>query len=159
LLHEGLLEGHVYICGPTGASKTSLGITPLCIQQIRGSKTDSEEQRAPNPLFVLDMKGDAACFHTIRMEAERRGHEFLFFTLEKNCPTYRFHPFRGFDRASRTVAQLCQLILDALSLNHGSGYGRMYYTERSRNLLSLTMKRHPNISSFEELYAALRSTL
>ena len=55
--------------------------------------------------------------------------------------------------------QLCQLILDALSLNHGKGYGRSYYTERSRHLLSLTLKRHPRIASFEELHAALRSTV
>ncbi|HEY3739229.1 MAG TPA: type IV secretory system conjugative DNA transfer family protein, partial [Bryobacteraceae bacterium] len=92
-------------------------------------------------------------------EAERRGQLFQFFRTEKHEPTFRFNPFRGFDRGSRSVAQLCQLILDALNLNHGKGYGRSYYTERSRNVLSRTLKRNRNIQSFDELHAELRETV
>ena len=51
------------------------------------------------------------------------------------------------------------MILDALNLNHGKGYGRSYYTERSRNVLSRTLKRNRNISSFDELHAELRETV
>lgn len=159
LLHERLLSEHCYILGPSGTGKTSLGIMPLLIQLMRGSKTATDELSPPYPIVILDLKGDQALFHTVKYEAERRGQIFKFMVMEKDAPTYRFNPFRGFDRSSRTVAQLCQLILDALSLNHGKGYGRSYYTERSRSILSTTLKRNENISSFTELYAALRTTL
>lgn len=94
-----------------------------------------------------------------RLEAERRNQSFQFFSTEKDAATYRFNPFRGFDRGSRSVAQLCQLILDALNLNHGKGYGRSYYTERSRNVLSRTLMRNKNIQSFDELHIELRQTV
>jgi hypothetical protein len=159
LLHEKILSEHCYIVGPSGAGKSSLGIMPLVVQLMRGAKTDGDEVAAPYPVVILDLKGDPALFHTVRLEAERRNQTFQFFTTEKHQPTYRFNPFRGFDRGSRTVAQLCQLILDALNLNHGKGYGRSYYTERSRNVLSRTLKRSPNIQSFDELHEALRETV
>ncbi len=159
LLHEKILAEHCYIVGPSGAGKSSLGIIPLLIQLIRGSKTGQDVPSDPYPVVILDLKGDAALFHTVRLEAEKRGQRFQFFTTERNAPTYRFNPFRGFDRGSRSVAQLCQLILDALNLNHGKGYGRSYYTERSRNVLSRTLKRKRNIQSFDELHAELRETV
>ncbi len=158
-LHEKILAEHCYIVGPSGAGKSSLGITPLLIQLMRGSKTATETPSDPYPVVVLDLKGDSALFHTVKIEAEKRGQTFQFFTTEKTSPTYRFNPFRGFDRGSRSVAQLCQLILDALNLNHGKGYGRSYYTERSRNVLSRTLKRKRTIQSFDELHAELRETV
>jgi hypothetical protein len=159
LLHEGILSEHCYIVGPSGAGKTSLGIMPLLIQLIRGANTSDDHKPAPSPLVILDLKGDPALFHTTRMEAEKRGQAFKFFTTEKKAPSYRFNPFRGFDRDARTVAQLCQLILDSLSLNHGKGYGRSYYTERSRNVLSTTLHKYRDISSFQDLHEALNATL
>jgi hypothetical protein len=159
LLHERILSEHCYIVGPSGAGKSSLGIMPLLIQLMRGAKTRDETLSDPYPVVVLDLKGDPALFQTVKLEAERRGQPFQFFTTDKHAPTYRFNPFRGFDRGSRSVAQLCQLILDALNLNHGKGYGRSYYTERSRNVLSRTLKQNKNIQSFDELHAALRDTV
>lgn len=132
---------------------------PLLVQLMRGAKTNADKIPDPSPVVILDLKGDAALFHTVKEEARQRRQDFQFFTTEKNAATYRFNPFRGFDRSSRTVAQLCQLILDALSLNHGKGYGRSYYTERSRNILSLSLKRHQNITSFDDLHKALKTTL
>jgi hypothetical protein len=158
-LHEKILAEHTYIVGPSGAGKSSLGIMSLLVQLMRGAKTTDDNVGDPYPIVVLDLKGDPALFHTVRLEAERRGQRFQFFTTEKGAPTYRFNPFRGFDRGSRSVAQLCQLILDALNLNHGKGYGRSYYTERSRNVLARTLKRNRNIQSFDELHVELRETV
>ena len=129
------------------------------MQLIRGAKTATSELPEPYPLVILDLKGDAALFHTVREEARARSQPFKFFTTEKNAPTYRFNPFRGFDRESRTIAQLCQLILDALNLNHGKGYGRSYYTERSRNVLSATLHKYPDIYTFGDLHDALNNTI
>lgn len=159
LLHEDILSEHCYIVGPSGAGKTSLGIMSLLIQLMRGGQTSSASLPEPYPLVILDLKGDAALFHTIKSEAEDRGQEFKFFSTEKDAPTYRFNPFRGFDRKSRSVAQLCQLVMDALSLNHGKGYGRSYYTERSRSILSKTLKRETPIHSFDDLNNELKEAL
>lgn len=159
LIHEKIFGEHCYIVGPSGSGKSSLAIMPILIQLIRGATTESDEPPPPYPVVVLDLKGDTALFHTVRIEAENRGQPFQFFTTERNEPTFRFNPFRGFDRGSRSVAQLCQLILDALNLNHGKGYGRSYYTERSRNVLSRTLKRNRNIQSFDDLHAELRETV
>lgn len=159
VLHERILAEHCYIVGASGTGKTSLGIMPLLMQLIRGAKTASNEMPKPYPMVILDLKGDGALFHTVRAEAAARGQAFKFFTTEKNAPTYRFNPFRGFDREARTVAQLCQLILDSLSLNHGKGYGRSYYTERSRNILSATLHKYPDIGSFDDLHEALDATI
>ncbi len=134
------------------------------MQLIRGGKTRGETRDDPYPVVIIDLKGDAALFHTIREEARNRNQHFSFFRLEKDkdspgevAPSYRFNPFRGFDRDSRTVAQLCQLILDSLSLNHGKGYGRSYYTERSRQVLSATLRKYPNLGSFDDLHEALNT--
>lgn len=159
LLHERILSEHCYIVGPSGAGKSSLGIMPLLIQLMRGAKTKSDALPDPYPVVVLDLKGDSALFHTVQLEAEARGQTFQFFTTEREAPTYRFNPFRGFERSSRSVAQLCQLILDALSLNHGKGYGRSYYTERSRNVLAKTFSRKRDIQSFAELFEEVKETL
>jgi len=159
LLHEKTLAEHCYIVGPSGAGKSSLGIMPLLAQLMRGAKTRNDDLAPPYPVVVLDLKGDPALFQTVKIEAERRGQTFQFFTTDRLAPTHRFNPFRGFDRGSRSVAQLCQLILDALNLNHGKGYGRSYYTERSRNVLSRTLKRNKNIQSFDELHTELRETV
>lgn len=156
LLHERILAEHCYIVGPSGAGKTSLGIMPILMQVMRGALTSDGKLPLPFPLVILDLKGDAALFHTIKLEAEARRQTFKFFTTEKNAPTFRFNPFRGFDRGSRTIAQLCQLILDALSLNHGKGYGRSYYTERSRNILSRALTADRSIQSFDDLNTVLK---
>jgi len=131
----------------------------LVMQLMKGGQTRNTSLPQPYPVVILDLKGDAALFHTVREEAKARGQTFKFFTTEKDAPTYRFNPFRGFDRASRTVPQLCQVVLNALSLNHGKGYGRMYYTERSRSILSKTLQRETPIHSFEELHAELKTAL
>ena len=137
--------------GPSGSGKTSLGIIPLLVQLIRGQKRPWGIKAKKHPIVVLDLKGDPALFNSVRAEASNNGQKFLFFTPEKNAPTFRFNPFKGFDRNSSSTAQLCQLILDALSLNHGKGYGRGYYTQRSRQALSRALKAFPQVSSFREL--------
>lgn len=152
-LHEDLLKEHCYLVGPTGTGKSSLGIMPLLIQIIHGHAQPGAARRSPlQPIVILDLKGDAALFHTVKQEVQREGlQQFKFFNLEKNAATYRFNPFRGFNPELRSLSQLCQMILDALALNHGKGYGRSYYTERSRAALSKALRANPSIASFHQL--------
>lgn len=159
-LSETALKEHAYMVGPTGSGKTSLGIMPLLIQLIRGHRQPDGSWTEPSPIVILDLKGDYALFHTVREEALNREHgkqDFLFFTTERSAPSYRFNPFRGFSPELRSIPQYCQMLLDALSLNHGKGYGRGYYTERSRATLSAALEENPNVRTFRELHETLRS--
>lgn len=166
LLHEKLLSEHAYFTGDSGSGKTSLGLMPLLIQLIRGHGVSEQDARAgrvftdgrtlPPPIVVIDLKGDPGLFHTVKKEAEERGLEFRFFTPEMGQASHLFNPFASLDSENRTEIQLCQIMLDALSLNHGEGYGRGYYSRQSRALLlaALTAPRKPR--SIKELYEAIR---
>ncbi len=171
LLDEKLLAEHTYLVGDSGSGKTSLGLMPLIIQLLRGHRPSDENANAgrvhgdgrspPPPLVVIDLKGDPALFHTTKKEAEERGLEFRFFTPERGRASHYFNPFASLDARHRTEIQLCQILLDALSLNHGEGYGRGYYSRQSRALLhaALTAEKKPrSLKDLHELILALRET-
>lgn len=156
LVDRSIVNEHCYFVGETGSGKTSLGIMPLIIQLIRGFTNPSTGQpAAPHPMIILDLKGDAALFQTVRAETEARGQKFLFFTPEKGKRTYYFNPFQSLRSENRTITQLCELMLDSLSLSYGEGYGRSYYTRQNRMLLHAALKMDPPANSFEELYRRL----
>lgn len=166
LLDEKLLAEHAYFVGDSGSGKTSMGIMPTVIQLIRGHADENGARTPCPPLLILDLKGDPALFHAVKQEAESRGQEFRFFTPEKNRASHYFNPFQSLDSENRTEMQLCQILLEALSLNHGEGYGRGYYSRQSRaHLLAAMTGRlkaddQPDASkqprSIRELYDAIK---
>jgi hypothetical protein len=165
LLHEKILAEHAYFVGDSGSGKTSLGLMPLLMQLIRGHGPSPEDLRdgrvfadgrtLPPPIVVIDLKGDPALFHTVKAEAEARKLEFRFFTPEKGRPSHYFNPFASIDAENRTEIQLCHILLDALSLNHGEGYGRGYYSRQSRSLLYAALTGQKKPRSLEELREAI----
>ncbi len=159
LLDRKLLKEHCYIMGDSGSGKTSLGIMPLLTQIAAGHILPDGSVSKPNPTIIIDLKGDPALFHSVKHETEAKGRKFLFFTPEKGRASYCFNPFDDFNTQNRTEIQLCHLLLDALSLNHGEGYGRTYYSRRNRQLL-LDALNHPNKpKTFDELYTTLEQLL
>ncbi len=125
---------------------------------------DSWQLSAPPPIIIIDLKGDPALFHMVRDEAERRRREleitdpqdpryaFRFFTCEKERSTHYFNPFKSLESSTRSLSQICHLLLDSLNLSHGEGYGRSYYSRKNRMLLYEVLDSKPEVRSFEELY-------
>lgn len=157
LLHESMLYEHTYIAGRTGSNKTSIGLMLPLIQLIRGYRTPSGTRSEKRPIVIIDLKGDEVLLQTAKLEAEARGQKFRFFTLEPGRSSYYFNPFLGFKSATLTVPQLVQSNLEALDLFHGTGYGKGYYSQRSRFLLTQALNNSTGVNSFQDLYARLKT--
>lgn len=145
LVDNDILSEHAYLVGDSGSGKTALGLTSLAVQLIRKREA---------AVVVIDLKGDNALFNTLRDEARGAGATFKYFTNELGRSTFAFNPFLQADITKLTLNQVCETILEALSLNHGDGYGRSYYSRVARRWLSAMLRQNPSISSFEELYEA-----
>jgi hypothetical protein len=128
---------------------------PSRSKEPQGERPDSD----PVPIVIIDLKGDLALFHTVREEAKARGQEFRFFTPEKGKPTYYFNPFSGFASESRTFIQLCHLFLDSLSMNYGDGYGKSYFSKRSRQLLYDALIHPSKPQTFPEVLSVMQEMM
>lgn len=156
-LHRLLLGEHVYIAGRTGSGKTSMALMPLLIQLIRGFR-DVAGWSEPKPVVIIDLKGDEpVLFHTARLEAKARGQKFRFFTLEPGKASFYFNPFVCFKSQSVTTTQLVQMVLDALALFHGFEYGRGYFSQSSRFMLSEALRNPTGVNNFRDLHARLQT--
>lgn len=159
LLHQDIVAEHAYISGGSGSGKTSLGILSLLVQLIRAKVPgDSDAEGGMPPIVIIDLKGEYALLHTVREEvrkqAEREGRTlddcFRLFTTEKGMATHYFNPLGDMTYPDRYVSDLANLVLDALELNHGPGYGRSYYSRKNYMLLHEVLKTE-NPATFEEL--------
>lgn len=173
-----VLSEHTYIAGETGSGKTSMGILPILLQLIRGNEsTDPENGNTVlspvPPIVILDLKGDPALFHTVKAETEFRAvadaiargvdpedeealneikkKAFGFFTPEKDRSSHVFNPFDNLDYGTHSIIQICNILMDSLSLNHGEGYGRGYYTSKNRLALASALAGDNKPSTFPEL--------
>ncbi len=176
LVHYSILYGNVHFLGSTRSRKTSLGIIPLVTQIIRGHNELVRDRAGqplcdsqgcpmwrwlePPPILVIDLKGDLALFHTTRLEAERRGQRFHYFSLSKGHATSYFNPLTNLGIGERPAVEFVELVVNALSLFHGLSYGKSYYSKQSRDLLLATIKsavRKPR--TWEELHELLLTEL
>jgi len=154
LLHRPLLGEHAHILGDSGSGKTSLGLIPLLSSLIEDNVHAFNRPKDQAAIVILDLKGDMALFETARTYEQHFPSRFRYFSPERGR-SYAFNPFSDLRSATRqTPIQIAQLLLDALALNHGEGYGRSYYSKRSRDLLLHAIEQS-NAANFEELYAFL----
>jgi hypothetical protein len=142
LFHRPVLKEHVHIMGDTGSGKTSRVLAPLITQLIRSGKS---------AIVIFDLKRDMALFETVRLEAERNGRVFKHVTNELGRSSYVFNPLPQMNSAGTSISQFVETVMESLRLNHGDGYGSRFFSSQSREWLLKTVKRWPNISSFEEL--------
>jgi hypothetical protein len=148
LLHRPILEDHAYIAGGTGSGKTSLGILSLLVQLIRGGPADGADEGKMPPIVIIDLKGEHALLHSVREEVRKKAEQegrtlqdcFRLFSCAKGMPTHYFNPISDMTHPDRYLADLTNLLLDALELNHGAGYGRSYYSRKNYMMLHDLLK-------------------
>ncbi len=138
-----LLWEHAYLRGDTGSGKTALGMTPMVMQLLR------QNQAA---IVIIDLKGDQALFQAVKEEADKQGRVFKWFTNELERSTFVFNPLAITRNEAVSLNQVGETLLEALSLSHGEGYGRGYFSRRARQWLTGMLRKHPDTESFEQLY-------
>lgn len=142
LIPKRLLNEHCHILGDSGSGKTSRVLTPLITQLIRGGE---------GAVVIIDLKGEASQMEAARIEAEKCGRVFKQCTNVLGLSSYIFNPFRQLNTTKISVGQIVETFMESLRLNHGDGYGSRYFTSQTRQWLSDSVKRWPNISSFQDL--------
>jgi TraM recognition site of TraD and TraG len=130
LLDSDLLFEHFHMLGATGIGKTALGLTTLSVQLIR---------RNDGPVVIVDCKGDPAFFHTARIEAEKAGREFKWFTNKPFRSTYVFNPLDQAHIRQLTLQDTIGLVTQSLNLHHGDDYGRAWFSIGARVLLKAAL--------------------
>lgn len=158
LLHRDALLEHGHIIGDSGSGKTAMALAPMISQLIRMAGRDQREQGIngePASIMVLDLKGDPALFHNARLEAQRAGLPFRWCHSLVGEPTHVFNPFTQSFLKYLHPSSRTEIILDALSLTHGEGYGRSFYSRASRQVLSRFFQVFPDCQSFRELHEHL----
>ncbi|MDQ3331442.1 MAG: type IV secretion system DNA-binding domain-containing protein [Planctomycetota bacterium] len=145
LLHRSLLNQHGHITGDTGARKTALGIAPIATQLIAAGDCS---------VVVIDLKGEPSLFHNTRIEAERAGLPFRWFTTVPGHSSHSFNPLRQTHWARLSPVQRTQVLLQGLSLDYGLDYGKGFYTAMNETVLLNLIKGYP-IDTFGELKAYL----
>lgn len=152
LLHRHLLDNHAHITGDTGARKTALAIAPMAAQLISAVNKNLESS-----VVILDLKGEDWLFHTIHDEARHAGRKFRWFTTFPNKSSYVFNPFLQSHWSQLSPEQCSQVILQALSLDYGLGYGRGFFSAMNETVL-LALLREYEIKSFRDLYRELEDS-
>jgi TraM recognition site of TraD and TraG len=130
LLDSELLFEHFHMLGATGIGKTALGLATHTIQIIR---------RNDGPVIVVDCKGDPAFFHTVRIEAEKAGRTFKWFTNKPYRSTYVFNPLDQAHIRQLTLPDTIGLVTQSLNLHHGDDYGRAWFSIGARVLLKAAL--------------------
>jgi hypothetical protein len=125
LVHLDHFRQHVHYLGGSGRGKTALALAPLIAQLIR---------RGDCNVLIFDLKDDPtdrSFFQNAKIESEKTGHDFKFFTSTVQAPTHLCNPFLEGDGVYLDVEQRASQLAEALGLVHGKKYGESYYTEAS----------------------------
>ena len=140
---------HAHLLGDSGSGKTSLGLASLIAQFIRF---------ADSSVVILDLKGDdLALFEGARIEADRAGLPFRWFTNELGRSSYIFNPLTQRHFSSLSLYQRADVLSAAMGLQYGKDYGKSYYSDANSEVLYKAINKYPGTSSFSELAEILRN--
>ncbi len=104
LVPTDVLLRHGLFLGDPGSNKTAKGLAPIAAQLIASGK---------NSVSVLDLKGDLALFHGVRIEAERAGLPFKVFTNQAGWESNIFNPLNQTYIKKTSRAQQAQHMIAA----------------------------------------------
>jgi|GEM_PF-4111606 len=130
LLDGSLLEQHMHILGSTGSGKTSRSFMPMFEHQIMLNNS---------PLFMFDLKGDDAAFHSARIAAEAAGRKFNYWTNVPTRSTRLLNVLGQTHMRNVDVWQIAQLLLVSLNLFHGTDYGAFYFSSVALGTLATAL--------------------
>jgi hypothetical protein len=147
ILPSSTTREHLHEVGATGSGKTSRGLAPLITQLIRVPKGHADDAA----MIILDFKGDRALFENARIEAERKGVAFRYVTNILGHSSAVFNPVAQLMAGDFSPAQAAQIIMAALGLEHGPGYGRSYFSRMGREWLVEILTRFPWVRSFSDI--------
>ncbi len=151
LLTRASLAPHAVIRGASGSGKTSTAIMRMLVQLTRMAGRDQDSS-----ILVIDLKGDRALFNTCRIEAERAGLPFKWFTNKRGHSSFGFNPFlQSHFRDNLTLNQRTEIFLKAMGLYHGETYGKAYFGSMHQLVLRSYLE-HPEIDSFKRLEEFIR---
>lgn len=149
-----VFQEHAHLLGDSGSGKTSLGLASLITQFIRFK---DESGLPDSSVVILDLKGDdLALFEGARIEAERAGLPFRWFTNELHRSTYVFNPLTQRHLANLTLYQRADILSAAMGLQYGTEYGRGYFSDANAELLYHALDEMPDLSSFADLREVLK---
>lgn len=150
--HHGLVRG-----GP-GRGKTAF-LERLLVQLVAAEAPARLEwldhhgaRWEPSSVLVLDLKGEPALFHTARLEAEKAGIPFKFFTLTPGCASHVFNFFAQSHLGEVSRSHQAQELLQALGAEYGSEYGRGFFSSINEVVLLNTLRAAHRVDSFRDLH-------
>lgn len=143
-----VFEEHAHFLGDSGSGKTTLGLAPLISQMVRARDCS---------VVIIDLKGDdPALFENARLEAERAGLRFRWFTNELGKATYAFNPLLQRHLGELSLYQRTDLLTASLGLQYGTDYGRGFFSDANAELLYHALRARPHVGSFVELSQILK---
>ena len=142
VLREFLKKVHTHIRGKTGSGKTSRLLLRILSQlmmayTLRWKSADGKLQSTTtrDPIVIIDLGGSKELFHPVKAIADvdpERG--FKWVALDANR-SQKFDPFQSISGDGYRIIRLCNLFLEAFSLDHGLAYGGSWYSQRNLLLL------------------------
>ncbi len=149
LVPREVFHEHAHGLGDSGSGKTSLFLSPLIEQLVRGGECS---------VIVLDLKADSLeLLATLQAAAEdvrrQRGQTLplRYFSNQADRATFAFNPmtqpfWSRFDLLTRT-----DILCGANGLTYGTDYGQGYYSSANAAILFHALKTFPHVTTFTEL--------
>jgi hypothetical protein len=105
ILRRAALKDHALIVGSTGSRKTSLSVGPFLSQLLYMQDI---------ALVIIDAKGDAPLFHTLRLLAAHSGRPFRWVTPLLGQASYCWNPLANLYAPDITLEQSVQSLIEAV---------------------------------------------
>ena len=97
------------------------------------------------------MKGEPSLFNTARVEAERAGIPFRYFTFLADRASHVFNFFEQSHIESMSKSHLAQELLQGLGAEYGQDYGASFFSSINEVVLLNTLRHALGVDSFRKL--------